>query len=156
MAAFAAALSLPATSLCGQSERSPLSLLLEGSWQITLRVDSFSRHRAARSSKPARPLGTIARGTIIFSRQVGQDSVTAESDIDFAPIGGPPCFWRAQAVLPVRAQGDSIQIDFTPHVSDCGLYAWAKVEGDSVVGTWIEPGMGFTATRGSLVMTRTR
>ena len=145
---IAIVLALRVTALSDKGPQSPSQLL--GTWHVALHAD-------ARGRTYQRPVAAKASGTITFSQFLGTDSVRAHADIDFKPLGGPPCFWRSDATLPIRVAGDSIEIDFTPGAADCGLYVWARIHGDTVSGTWAEPSIRIGAgTRGTIQMTRAR
>jgi hypothetical protein len=109
------------------------SQTLAGDWTLEFQFDSL---RSAGAWSPASQQAT--QGTLHLD---DSDGVTHSSiQVDFKTLLGREmsCFDPRPTSTVISHSGESTSLHFTPGAADCGLTAFGKFYGDSLVGTWEE------------------
>lgn len=120
----------------GESAQRPRDALA-GDWTVEFRLDSTRAGATWRAASGATVLGTLH----LADSSTGQSGRRSSSiHVDFGPVLGRPmsCMDPVPTQTGVGISQDTVTLNFTPSVADCGFGAAGELRGDSIVGTWSE------------------
>jgi len=143
---------------CNSRSAVPMTPLAEiaGVWNAEFVVDSFILAQRPPHSAPAVGLVTFADTTRLAGAR-GELAMATTMSVDFRPALGRriSCLDSAGTETTVAVRNDSVHLNFTPHVADCGLHAVGHRHGDTISGRWVEPGFA-TLSLGHFRLVRRR
>jgi hypothetical protein len=128
-----------------------------GEWNVDFRLDSLrSREGGTAHWTPASFATTRGALRLIDASTAGSGTFRSSIQINFGSLLGRPmsCFDPPPTQTAIEREGDTVRLQFTPGVADCGLSAYATIRGDSLVGTWEETSFAGPTVLGRFRMTR--
>src|SRR5258708_29963655 len=140
-------------------------LLASAIFALTLSSAPTPRHATAywvfelRSSRAGHGPSDKVVGTLELSSNESIKAQRAAGTFSLGALGPPlapdPCL-KVTGESALFRRRDSLQIDFTPLASDCGLVAEGVVRPDTVSWIWYQPRFTGDAARGPFLMWRGR